>query len=503
MLRRALSRHCAPRSVVSASYWPGFIPDKHERKRQFHATPQREFLPVVMAVMVAVVGRYSYRAMQRMDEEWSDYQEALTEYEAKHGKQTAGTKEDAVWLPRVGIHVGYANIRVSFQDESNSKARLIETPEGHFSTPALIRFNTDGNAPTMGQVAKSKLYQTKDTINPMKCMMAAANMSTDQQLTAQYAYEALVRNVVFHALDKVMPVNIPPIKAGLMQGPLFSKEFFNVQPVITYPMAFTNEETPVLPLFVDAMSPLVGSTNNIEFISEPLAAVAAARRDNLLPSKGLVWVLDILAFGMEISLVEDGRVLYHSDCVGIGSDTLIDSVASILIEEFYHQRAETADDFASIVNDDMALQRIMTAAEECVVELSNKTRRFEVNLPYLSMYEGKPKHLQTGISLQAMEREATRLLMKEMQETLGKDVNSFTDAVTIVLTEFLTSAQINSPYQLEAVLLCGEGAKSPILKSAITQALSRLAGEAFLDQKLVVPPNVEELVVLGAAYSAK
>ena len=54
--------------------------------RLFHATSRREIVPLVAAaVLIGVVGRYSYRALQRMDEEHEDYLDALEAYEEKWG----------------------------------------------------------------------------------------------------------------------------------------------------------------------------------------------------------------------------------------------------------------------------------------------------------------------------------------------------------------------------------------------------------------------------------
>ena len=58
-----------------------------------------------------------------------------------------------------------------------------------------------------------------------------------------------------------------------------------------------------------------------------------------------------------------------------------------------------------------------------------------------------------------------------------------------------------SPFDLHHVLVVGGGARSPLVLKALRGGLGNLAGEQFVQDRLVVPRDeaVEELVVLGAA----
>eukprot|EP00978_Attheya_sp_CCMP212_P041051 scaffold230637_cov34-Attheya_sp.AAC.1 len=53
--------------------------------RTYHATTPREILPLVGLAVVGLTVRYSYKALQRMDEDWKEYEIDLAEYEAKYG----------------------------------------------------------------------------------------------------------------------------------------------------------------------------------------------------------------------------------------------------------------------------------------------------------------------------------------------------------------------------------------------------------------------------------
>ena len=53
--------------------------------RCFHPTAKREILPIIGLAVVAVVGRYSYLAVQRMNEDYEDYLDELESFEEKYG----------------------------------------------------------------------------------------------------------------------------------------------------------------------------------------------------------------------------------------------------------------------------------------------------------------------------------------------------------------------------------------------------------------------------------
>ena len=49
------------------------FPQQHS-VRLFHATQPREILPIVGVAVLFILGRYSYKALRRMDDEWEEYQ---------------------------------------------------------------------------------------------------------------------------------------------------------------------------------------------------------------------------------------------------------------------------------------------------------------------------------------------------------------------------------------------------------------------------------------------
>ena len=143
-------------------------------------------------------------------------------------------------------------------------------------------------------------------------------------------------------------------------------------------------------------------------------------------------------------------------------------------------------------SDGMAMQRIYNAANSVVLELSNQ-KRVDINIPYISMdiKTQTPKHLQVGIGQLVLEQSI-------LQE------NPIQSKMVQILTDCLTESNLN-PFQLSTVLAHGGSCASPITQKIITTSLSQLAGDSFVQERLVLPTQndnttlFQELVVLGAS----
>eukprot|EP00429_Kryptoperidinium_foliaceum_P011060 CAMPEP_0176003542 /NCGR_PEP_ID=MMETSP0120_2-20121206/1228_1 /TAXON_ID=160619 /ORGANISM="Kryptoperidinium foliaceum, Strain CCMP 1326" /LENGTH=123 /DNA_ID=CAMNT_0017336189 /DNA_START=180 /DNA_END=548 /DNA_ORIENTATION=- len=103
--------------VLPTSLSPATVQRSH---RSFHATSRQDILPVIAVGALALIGRYSWKALNRMDEEWEDYQWALQQYERQRRKD-----QDAVEAPlTIGVDIGWNNILEAFFDESWRQSRF-------------------------------------------------------------------------------------------------------------------------------------------------------------------------------------------------------------------------------------------------------------------------------------------------------------------------------------------------------------------------------------------
>lgn len=217
-------------------------------------------------------------------------------------------------------------------------------------------------------------------------------------------------------------------------------------------------------------------------------------------------VVDVGASTTTLSIVDSGKIQYHSSLNGFGGETLINALMDYMSKEFYGRHHEDVDD-------QMGVQRLYDAAQGAIMEISSQSKkshgRVQINIPFLSVDEKmKPRHLNIGVSASVLEAEFNDMVAKEIvpqfaikQDVLSLSMQNPTDLSllfsSMIMRVFEESNQ--NPFALNSLLVVGGGARSPIIQKAIRNACATLAGEQFVQDKVIVPKDelVEELVVLG------
>lgn len=497
----------------------------------FHATAKREILPLIGVAVLAVVGRYSYRAVRRMQEEWEEYEEDLKEYNATTNNLSSDTSrtrreytdqsKKSTTLPILGISIGPSYTRVSFLNTTATAAAagdantplVVENREGSRRTPSFVLFDNDGsNNYLWGQMAKSTRFKNRERIiSPISELLSLAadhnNLNNKHNVSARVAQAQnscliMTREVALNALQKILGESNTKV-----QQILFGETYYNVQPVVTYPPSFDFSNSMAKILFMDSIKSLAATDGTIQYISEPIAAIIAAKHFRLFPHTSNndqpILVLDVGSDGLNISLVaaQQQKVLFHSFASDIGVDTLIRAIVDLCTRDFF-----TSYDAV----DEVALQLLYNAAEGALSELSSsnnaRNTRAQISIPYISMdfQTRKPLHLNMGITPHLVEQEATRIILTTNRTITGSSTTKMSDVLYYILLNFLEQAKM-TPYELSGVLLCGDGARSTIYQSCVKAALAAIAGDYFVSTKLIIPPNeaAEELVVIGSALAGR
>ena len=96
-----LHQLCA--TTTTTQMQPALQQQQYQSIRNYHTTSKREIVPLILATVVVGGGYYSYRALQRMDTEWEDYQWALQQYERQ---QLKNTTEESPQQKAVAIDLG-------------------------------------------------------------------------------------------------------------------------------------------------------------------------------------------------------------------------------------------------------------------------------------------------------------------------------------------------------------------------------------------------------------
>jgi len=504
--------------------------------RCYSTTPKREIIPIIAVGLAAVTIRYSYKALQRMDAEWEEYEEELTAWKLSQGLDPnaelpsaaaagAGSADKATSARSaasyfkngtIGIDLGTTNLRIAHASPTNSfKPHVVVDREGGRATPNSIYYEHDGTA-VVGRLAYSKLHERpeNDVLNPHDMMRT--KMEDDNLLPA---VEEVIRSAARNALEQALG----GVGNSGEKGALFAIDSnlsggYDVRPVFVYPapsLGHANTADIYKNRYEAAVYTLSEPTGIASFVKEPVAAVLGAMREKIMTTpKEAVLVLDVGGTVTSASLVapdgssSQGYDVTHSVRLdGLGGETLVDALVSHLCQYFYEKTTEQ-------VTDGMALQRLYDASRAAVLEISGGKDRVQINIPYLSVDEKmQPRHLDVGVGKVILEHEIKDVLKSRQKTYEEQDVLSKSMGRTSDLTALLSSLIMRlleesgtNPFALDKILIAGGGARSPIVQKAIKDALESLGGpQLAANDKLIIPPGelVEEIVVLGAASVAE
>ncbi|WMI81644.1 molecular chaperone DnaK [Anaerotignum sp. MB30-C6] len=203
-------------------------------------------------------------------------------------------------------------------------------------------------------------------------------------------------------------------------------------------------------------------------INEPTSAALAYGLDNENEQKIMVYDLGGGTFDVSVIEIGDGviEVLSTNGNTRLGGDDFDQRVIDYLAAEF--KKAEGMD----LSKDKMAMQRLKEAAEKAKKELSTVTTT-NVNLPFITMNQDGPKHLDVTL---------TRAKFDELTADL-------VDGTMGPVRQAMSDAGL-SANEIDKVLLVGGSTRIP----AVQDAVKKLTGK---DPFKGINPD--ECVAVGAA----
>ena len=500
--------------------------------RLFHATSRREIVPLVAAaVLIGVVGRYSYRALQRMDEEHEDYLDALEAYEEEYGPVT-DESTSSMPLGTLGIDFGSESVRIAFLARgTRTEPKIVENREGDRETPTYVELEYDGDDERMdrikgisslGRLAKGK-YHERRSRNEHERILKPRDLLYANDVRAHAAVHEVLLDATRQALEKV----VGPRRDEKSSSTLFSisdPDLYNVNAVFTFSSSLSNnvplpssstEESyrSLLKSFFDNED---GSQNNLYLVTEAWAAVVGAEHYSMIPEgDGPVMVIDVGGNSIDISLVSGEDECTTVSFPGLGGNILVDAMARLLDNTI---QTKLSNSISSLLEtDDMARQRMYDAAESTVKELSKKSRS-EVSLPFLTVdsKSSQPLHLNSGFSRLVLNSEVESMVGIKVKELTSsselslpvskamKFPETLKDVIASMCLRLFEDSQ-KGPLELRSILITGGGSRSPIHLTAIKEAITIFGGEQFVDEKVVVPPGelVEEITAIGASLTIR
>ena len=346
----------------------------------------------------------------------------------------------------IGIDLGTTNSCVAVIE--GGEPVVIANVEGNRTTPSVVGFSKTGER-LVGQVAKRQAVANPDrTISSIK-----RKMGTDYKVEIDG--------------KKYTPQEISAMILGKLKA---DAESYLGEPVteavITVPAYFTDAQRQATK---DA-----GKIAGLEvkrIINEPTAAALAYGIDKEADQKVMVYDLGGGTFDVSIIEMGDGvqEVLATAGNNHLGGDDFDQRIIDWLVAEFKKENG------VDLSNDKMAMQRLKEAAEKAKIELSGVTSS-AINLPFITMTEAGPLHLDTTLT-RAKFNELTSDLV---EATMGPVRQAIQDSG-------LKISDINK------VLMVGGSSRIPAVQDAV---------KSYTGKEPFKGINPDECVAIGAALQA-
>ena len=274
----------------------------------------------------------------------------------------------------IGIDLGTTNSCVAVME--GGEPVVIPNAEGSRTTPSVVAFQKDGTR-VVGQVAKNQAVA-----NPDKTVISIKRkMGSD--------YKVKIDDKAYSP-QEISAMILSKLKADA-EAYLGSKV---TDAVITCPAYFTDAQRQATK---DAGK--IAGLNVLRIINEPTAAALAYGLDkDKENSKVMIYDLGGGTFDVSILEISDGvfEVLATNGNNMLGGDDFDRRLMDYMAEEF--KKSNGVD----LTKDKMAMQSLKEAAEKAKINLSG-TMSTSVSLPFISMTEAGPVHLDMEITRQKFE----------------------------------------------------------------------------------------------------
>ena len=346
----------------------------------------------------------------------------------------------------IGIDLGTTNSEVAVMEAG--KPTIIKSAEGQTYFPSVVAFTKDGEM-LVGEAAKRQaVTNTEGTVHRIKRKMGSGEKiklhgkSYSPEQISAYILQKIKRDAEDFLGDKISDA------------------------VITVPAYFNDDQRQATK---DAGK--IAGLNVKRIINEPTAASLAYGLDK----KGdhTIAVYDFGGGTFDITLMEVGEgvfeVLSTNGDTQLGGSDMDQALVDYFAEEFKKQNN------VDLRKDAKSLQRLFEAAEKAKMELSS-TLQTDINLPYITVVDNEPKHLEL------------RLTRAKLEEIIG----SIVDKTEKPCKQALKDAKLK-PENIDHVVLVGGTTRIPLVKKKVAKIFGK-------EPKRNVDPM--ECVAIGAAIQA-
>lgn len=298
----------------------------------------------------------------------------------------------------IGIDLGTTNSCVAVME--GNETVVIPNSEGGRTTPSIVGFVKDGERKVGNPAKRQAITNPQNTIYSIKRFMGNMYDQVTEE-TSQIPYKVVRGDNNTPRVDIEGRLYTPQeISAIILQKMKKTAEDYLGQEVseavITVPAYFNDSQRQATKEAGE-----IAGLKVRRIINEPTAAALAYGLDKK-DSDAHIAVFDLGGGTFDISILELGDGVFEVKSTNgdthLGGDDFDRKIINWLAEEFMKDHPNV-----DLRKDPMALQRLKEAAEKAKIELSSSTQT-EVNLPYITVVDNVPQHLNCSLSRSKFEQ---------------------------------------------------------------------------------------------------
>ncbi|OQV17486.1 Stress-70 protein, mitochondrial [Hypsibius exemplaris] len=367
----------------------------------------------------------------------------------------------------IGIDLGTTNSCVAVME--GKAAKVLENSEGSRTTPSVVAFTPSGER-LVGMPAKRQaVTNPKNTLYATKRLIGRKFEDPEVQKESKVVSYKIVKATNGDAWVEAQGKMYSPSQIGafvLMKMKETAENYLGTSvknAVITVPAYFNDSQRQATK---DAGR--IAGLNVLRVINEPTAAALAFGMDKTKDQ--VIAVYDLGGGTFDISILEIQKGVFEVKSTNgdtfLGGEDFDTALLQWIVKEFKREQG------VDITKDNMAMQRLREAAEKAKCELSSALQT-DINLPYLTMDAGGPKHLNMKLTRSQFENIVDPLIKR----TLGPCEKAIKDA----------EVSLND---IGEVLLVGGMTRVPKVQSTVQDVFKKQPSKAV---------NPDEAVAIGAA----
>ncbi|MGE0145218.1 MAG: molecular chaperone DnaK [Planctomycetota bacterium] len=369
----------------------------------------------------------------------------------------------------IGIDLGTTNSVVSVME--GGEPVVIANLEGSRTTPSVVAFTPAGERLVGAPAKRQAVTNPHNTIYSIKRFMGRRHSEVASE-------ERRVPYKIVGGADELVKVDAagkqytpPEISAMVLRALKEAAEAYLGESVdravITVPAYFNDSQRQATK---DAGA--IAGLKVERIINEPTAAALAYGLDKKVSGgkSQRIAVFDLGGGTFDVSILDVGDGVFEVKSTNgdthLGGDDFDEAVIDWLVSSFKQQTG------IDLSKDPMALQRLKEAAEKAKIELSS-AQQTQISLPFITMDQTGPKHLQENLTRAKFEQLVDGLIERCRQPCI----------------QAMADARLK-PAEIDEVILVGGSTRVPKVQALVKELFQKEPNRSV---------NPDEVVSLGAA----